>query len=888
MSWLDGLAHRLRTLVHPRRHASELEREVELHLELDAVHEGDAGQTRRRFGSPLYHREETRAQTWLRLVDVARQDLRAAWRGVTRRPTVAALVVGTLALGIGANAATFTMLDALYLRAPSGVTEPDSLRRYWVEHFNTGDGVPFKSQNVSYPAFQVLARASGSPERVAAYQTDNSLRLGLGFGGPRVRAVYASANYFPVLGVRLARGRFYTSAEDSLGQAAPVALVSHAFWRSHLGGDPAALGNTVAIGKNDYTVIGVLDPAFRGLELEPSDVWIPLAAVPGPGQWWTRAWNTMLFRAVERGGQPAGAFEQRATALVRAFNREAAPARPDTLMNVYTGPIIGRGPAKPGQEFVIATRLAGVAAIVLLIAWANIINLLLARAVDRRKEIAVRLALGVSRARLIRTLMIEAGLLALTAAAVAMLVGWGGGVALRGLLTPGVEWAHPALDWRVAMFTCLVALASALVAGVLPALQASRPVLTSALKSGARDGVRHRSRLRTGLVAIQAALSVTLLVGAALFVQSLRNVRGLDLGFDPDRLVFGSLEFLEGETPPRPVIVTVLRDVAFRLASRPGIEAVARTGIEPMRGFSTRDFFADEFSPESVRANPEAQPFAAFVTPSYFEAVGLRFLRGRSMAGGDIDGGPAEVVINGTMARLVWPGRDPLGRCMRFVKRENPCYTVVGVVEDSRWGYVIEPEPKPQYYLPLGNLPSPGTSGRVLIVRTAPRVAESIAAEVRSVLEEAFPEAQVHVRRMLENLEPEYRPWRLGATLFTGFGFLALVVAIIGIYSTVSYGVSQRTHEFCVRAALGAQLGDVVRMVVGEGLRTVAIGTVLGIGFALAAGRLVSAMLYGVSPTDPLTLVLVPGVLLVVAAAAAMIPAWKAGRVDPMTALRAE
>jgi predicted permease len=889
MSWLDGLGHRLRTLLRPGRHASELEDEVKLHLELDAVYEGDAGQARRRFGSPLYHREETRAQTWLRLVDVARQDVRAAWRGVMHRPAVAALMVGTLALGVGVNAATFTMLDALYLRAPSGVAEPDSLRRYWVEHFNSGDGVPFKTQNMSYPRLQVLIRASGSPERVALYGTDNSLRLGRGFGGPRVRAVYASSNYFPVLGVRLARGRFYTSAEDSLGQAAPVALVSHAFWQSRLGGDPAALGNTIAIGKNDYTVIGVLDPAFRGLDLEPSDVWIPMAAAPEPGPWWTRTWNTVLFRAVERGGPPAAAFEERATALVRAFNRDATPARPDTLMRVYTGSIIeARGPAEPGQELVITTRLAGVAAIVLLIAWANVINLLLARAVDRRREIAVRLALGISRVRLIRTLMLEAGLLALAAAAVALLAGWGGGLALRALLTPGVEWAYPALDWRVALFTGLVALTSGLVAGLLPALQASRPALTSALKSGARDGVRHRSRLRTGLVAIQAALSVTLLVGAALFVQSLRNVRALDLGFDSDRLVFGSLEFLEGEAPPRPVIVAALRDVASRMAGRPGIEAVARTGMEPMRGFSMMDVFADEFSPESVQANPHAQPFAASVTPSYFEAVGLRFLQGRRMAGGDVDGGPAEVVVNEAMARLVWPGRNPLGRCMRFEKRENPCYTVVGVVEDSRWGYVIEPEPRPQYYLPLGNLPSPGATGRVLIVRTAPRAAEPIAAEVRSVLAGVFPAAQVHVRRMLENLEPEYRPWRLGATLFTGFGLLALLVAIIGIYSTVSYGVSQRTHEFGVRAALGAQLGDVVRLVVGEGLRTVAIGVVFGIGLALAAGRLVAAMLYGVSPADPLTLGLVPGVLLVVAAAAALVPAWKAGRVDPLTALRAE
>jgi predicted permease len=892
MSWLDGISHRLRTLLRPGRHTSELEREVELHLELDAVHEGDAGQTRRRFGSALYHREETRGQTWLRLVDVAQQDLRAAWRGVTHRPAVAALVVGTLALGIGVNAATFTMLDALYLRAPAGVAEPDSLRRYWVEHFNSGDGVPFKTQSLTYSMYKVLARSSGNPERVALFGTDNSQRLGRGFGGPQVKTVYATSNYFPVLGVRLARGRFYTSAEDSLGSGAPVALVSHAFWMNRLGGDPGGVGRPIAIGKNDYTVIGVLDPSFRGLDLEPADVWIPLASMPQPdwgqGRWWEAQFNPFL-RAVERGGQSAALVEQRATGMIRAFNREVSSRRPDTLMKVYTGSIIeARGPAKPGQALVITTRLAGVAAIVLLIAWANVINLLLARAVDRRREIAVRLALGISRGRLIRTLMLETALLALAAVTVATLVGWGGGRALRGLLMPGVEWAHPAFDWRVALFTGIVAIASGLVAGLLPAIQASRPALTGALKSGSPDGTRHRSRLRTGLVAMQAALSVMLLVGAALFIQSLRNVRALDIGFDPDRLVFGSVRFLEGEAPPGPVIVSALRGIATRLGSRPGVEAVARTRMEPMRGFSFKQFFADEFSPETFSSGQIEIPFMASVTPGYFKAVGLRFLHGRTIDGGDVDGGPAEVVVNEAMARLVWQGKDPLGTCMRFEKRENPCYTVVGVVEDSRWGYVIEPEPKPQYYLPLGNLPGEESSGRVLVVRAGPGSAKPVAAEVRAALAEAFPAANVTARRMLENLEPEYRPWRLGATLFTAFGFLALLVAIIGIYSTVSYGVSQRTHEFGVRAALGAQLGDVVRMVVGEGLRTVAIGAVLGIGLALAAGRLVSAMLYGVSPTDPLTLVLVPGLLLAVAAAAAVLPAWRAGRVDPMTALRAE
>jgi hypothetical protein len=307
-----------------------------------------------------------------------------------------------------------------------------------------------------------------------------------------------------------------------------------------------------------------------------------------------------------------------------------------------------------------------------------------------------------------------------------------------------------------------------------------------------------------------------------------------------------------------------------------------------MLGYSFKQFFADDFSPDSFSLNKIETPFMVPISPGYFEAVGLRILRGRTIDGGDVDHGPAQVVVNEAMAHVVWQGKDPLGRCMRFEKRENPCYTVVGVVEDSRWGYVIEPEPKPQYYLPLGNLPGEWSSGRVLIVRAQPGSAKPVAAAVRAALAEAFPAAQVHVRRMLENLEPEYRPWRLGATLFTGFGFLALLVAIIGIYSTVSYGVSQRTHEFGVRIALGARVRDVLRLVLGEGVRTVAVGILVGIVLALAAARLISALLYGVQSSDPAVLLVVAATLLLFAVLAALLPAWRAARVDPVKALREE
>ncbi|MDQ3697393.1 MAG: ADOP family duplicated permease [Gemmatimonadota bacterium] len=891
MSWVDGLKHRLRTLVHPGEFDRELEEEMRSHLELDAMQQRDPDRARRRFGNRTYYKEETRRMTWLGALDVPRQDLGYAWRSMIRAPGLTVIVVATLALGIGANAATFTLLDRLYLRPPGGVEDPSSLRRVWVEHFNTGDGAPFTSQSMNYPMYREIAAASGDPAHIALFATDNSLRLGKGRNAPKVRGVYASATYFNVLGVRTVLGRFYSLDEDRLGSGAPVAVVSHAFWKNRLGGDTTALGKTIAIGKDVYTVIGVADGSFSGLDLQAADIWIPLASMPAPswirGAWWESS-GMYSFRAIRRlpPGTAEREFEQRATQMVRNVNRELSASRPDTLMNVYTGSIIeARGPGKPGQELIISTRLGGVAVIVLLIAGANVINLLLARAVRRRREIAVRLALGISRGRLVRLLTTETMLLASIAAIAALLAGWWGGTLLRSLLMPDIEWVDSALDWRVILFTLALTLLSGLIAGVVPAVQASDPQLTTALKAGSRNDVMHRSRLRGGLVVTQAALSVMLLVGAALFVRSLRNVQALDIGFDAGRLLFGRVEFADGESPPDPVRGATMREIAERLEGRPGIETVARAAIEPMRGFSFVTFYSGADSSGSFR---EQMPTMSAVSPSFFQAAGIRLLRGQGFAGSDADGAPAEVVVNDAMAKLLWPGRNAIGQCMRFTKRENPCYTVVGVVESVRRARVIEEEPAPQFYLPLGNMPTTGWIGSTIIVRARSGATVAAMAELRGVLGQGFPTAEATVTPMTEHLEPEYRPWRLGATLFTAFGLLALLVAIVGIYSTVSYGVSQRTHEFGVRVALGARVGDVLRQVIGEGMRTVAVGVGLGIALALAGGRLIASLLYGIEPSDPAVMVVAAATLLAVAALAALVPAWRAARVDPVTALRAD
>jgi putative ABC transport system permease protein len=882
MSWLDGMRHRVRTVLQPAAFEAELLEEMRAHQELDAEEQGGASQTGRRFGNETWYREETRRMTWLGTLDTWRQDASHAWRSITRTPGVTAVIVVTLALGIGVNAAMFTLLDRLYLRAPDGVAEPSTLRRVWVEHFRTRGGVPFTSQSMHYGMSRVVRDAFGDAPQLALYNAMSSVRLSREAGAPTAWRVYATANFFPVLGLRPARGRFYTAEEDRLGAGAEVVVLSDAFWRRHFGGDPDIVGKTMTLGAQTFTIIGVTAPGFTGLELQPVDLWAPLGAMPSRGSepWWEGT-STYSLRAVMRVQDVAamGAFEQHATRLMREFNRRGSNAG-DTLMNVYAGPIIeARGPGRVDEEVAISVRLGGVSAVVLLIACANVINLLLARAMQRRRENAVRLALGISRWRMMRLVGAETALLALLAGTAALFAAHVGGSLLRSLLLPDIEWTTRVLDGRVLAFTAAVTLCAALIAGIIPAIQSTRADLTHSLKAGARSGVRHRSRLRGGLVVVQAALSVVLLVGAALFVRSLRNVQNLDIGIDADRVIVGRLRFAVGETPPGAVLDAAMRELAERLAQSPGVEGAARATLEPMLGLSWLTYYTDADSINPVNATWTG------VSAGYFGTIGLDILRGRGF-GENARG--HEVVVNEAMASAAWPGRDALGQCMHFEARDNPCYRVVGVVENSANDQIIEDERSAQYYLPIENMPDKGWEGSAILVRAEPRAAAVAAETLRTALKAAFPTSVPETTAVLEYLEPQYRPWRLGARLFTAFGLLALLVAIVGIYTTVSYGVTQRTHEFGVRMALGARIRHVLAQVIGEGLRTVAYGVLAGIALALAAGRLIAALLYGVEPHDPAALAIVAAILVGVGVVAALVPAWRAARVDPLTTLRAD
>ena len=835
-----------------------------------------------------YDRE--RAMRRASMIDEMRQDLGYAFRVLRQNRGFAATVVLTLALGLGVNMAMFSFLDVVFLRPPSGVHAPEEVRRVWTEiKFTTG--AQFWS-GFSYPEYQALKSTVGERVGTALYRAPGALWVGRGEGEFRAQVGHATASYFGLLGARVARGRFFAPDEDRPGAGAPVVVASHAFWERHLGADPAAVGREIHIASKPYTVIGVAAEGFTGVELDATDLWLPMGVGPGfAGEWWTRH-STNGFQILLRPSAAIGdaALTERVAAGLRRPEARSVPA--DRARVVRLGSIIrAQGPGNKQQEVKLAVRLAGVTIMVLLIAGANVINLLLARAVHRRREIAVRLAMGISRARLARLLLTESVLLATIAAAAAVLAAYWGGEILRGLLMPGVNWADDAsaVHWRVIALALATGVGAGLLAGLIPARQSAKVELVGALKagSGGTDHSRGRSRLRSALVVMQAALSVVLLVGAGLFVSSLLEVQRLRTGFDASRVIHASVQFDLADSTRAARLPSMLRELAERLRNAPGVEEVALARMAPTRGFSVMAYHPDV----DTTRYPKPRPFVTYnvVSPEFFAATGTRVVRGQDFPRGAGASMPRVVIVNEAMARAQWPGMDALGRCMRFAAAD-PCYQVIGIVETAMFDALLE-EPQPQFYLPLDNPPdSAGPIFRALIVRTEGGAAarDLAIAETQRTIRQIFPDGRPSVTTMEQYMEPHYRPWRMGATLFTAFGILALIVAALGIYSTIAYMVAQRTHEFGVRTALGARAPHILRQVIGGSVRTVAIGVAAGIVLAIVGGRFVTALLYRVEPGDPVVMGVVALVLLLVAAVAALGPAWRAARVDPVTALRVD
>lgn len=896
MSLIDGLLHRLYVLRRGERYADEIAGEMHFHAQLDSLaRRGERDQfaaelaARRTLGNVTYYREEVRRMTPLAWFDGIRQDLGYAWRGLVRAPGFTLAVIVTLGLGIGVNASVFSFMNRLFLRVPDGVVDAPAVRRLYVDYSRAEEAsgrLAFDS--FSYPFFRAIGLAEDSSVHMAAFTQPDSAAIVNGDSRVPVRVSRVTGGYFSLLGVRPERGRFFAGGETRIESPTPVAVISDALWRTAYGADERVLGRVISIDTRQFTVIGIGAPSFSGIDIDAVDVWVPANTYGGAGFAGLAWYDTFQssFRVVAR--IPPGVQESRVLAIATAALRSVHLTGfvYDSTEIARAGPILREaGPAKRDQEVSISTRIAGVALIVLFIAIANVTNLLLVRAARRRREIAVRRALGVSGTRLYQQLITESVLLGLLGGACAALFAAWGSTALRRLLLPRVHWSAPAMDASTLVFIALAALAAGIVAGLAPGFQSTRPDLVNSLRSGAREGAYRNSRLRSAMLVVQTALSVVLLIGAGLFVRSLDLVRSLDVGYDVDHLIFVGPTF-PGARPPAAERAAGMELAAARLRTVPTLGGVGYATSAPMRGQSfTTIALPDRDSLPLFEGERGASMIA--VSPGYFKATGVPLLAGRDFGSDDRSGAPRTLIVSKAMARAYWPGKNAVGQCLILGRRGPSCATVVGIVGDVHRMDVIE-KPSLQFYVPAAQVDT-FFAPTSLVVRARDANVASAGSLAATEIRRAFPTSgPPRIRTMTQSLEPQFRPWRLGAELFVTLGILALVVSAIGVYSVVAYSVSQRTREMGIRIALGARARDVLSLVVGEGSRTVAVGVVVGVVVALATGRLVATLLYGITAHDPAVLVGSALALMTVGAAASLLPSWRAATVDPVVALRSD
>lgn len=824
----------------------------------------------------------TRTARWLETLE---RDVVLSARTLARAPAVPLAIVATLSLGLGVNASVFSFLDQVFLRTPPGVSDVSLLRRVWIQHPAGATGGLYSANKLSYHHVQSIAEGVRGLATLALYTTQPNTQITIGDNAITGTVSYASAAYFEVLAVRPLVGRWFTDAEADVHAAARLAVVSHAFWKNHLGGDPAALGRTLTIANRAYVIVGIAAPRFSGIDLEATDLWLPLGTMPTHEVPRVSFWNSSLifFSVFARmaPGVDERVVEARATAAYR--NAPITDFPPSAEGHIYLRSIIdARGLGDRPRELSIAVRLGAVALIILLIAAANVVNLLVARAIHRRREAGVRLALGIPRARLMRLFFIEAMLLSGVATGAAILTAHVAGTSLRELLAPGTHFSGGVVGWRLVVFTGLLALLTSVAVALAPARQARRLDVVDLLKLGRRDAPGH-SWLSHVFVSAQTALCVVLIVGAALFVSSLRNVQKLHTGFDVSRLAYATVVPPSGVTLDTVALAAGMRAAAERVRLVPGVEAVAFARDEPMTWFGRAKFYTEN---DSSEAPGRPLPTISYVSASFFRTVGTRVTRGTVFE----DDSPASVnaiVVNQAVAQTFWPNQDPIGRCVRVQRRDAPCSTVVAVVENAVRQRLVE-GPTPQLYLPLFESIRGSRPPRVMVIRADPAHLPVAMSGASRALGDVFPAARADVVRMSDRLAPQYRPWILGATLFSGLGLLALLVASMGIYSSVSYMVTQRMHEIGVRIALGAAISRIFRDVIGRGLRPVVVGCAVGTVAAVGASRVVASLLYDIKPQNPYALVVGILSLLLVGVAAACVPAFRATRIDPVRVLEGE
>ena len=821
------------------------------------------------------------------------QDLRYTARGLRRNSGFTAAVVVTLALGIGANATMYGIVDRMLFRPPPMLRDPSTAHRLY--YYSTSRGRERAFESVQYRRYIDLSTATHSFSQFAAYSSPD-LVVGVGDAAREMPIGVVSASFFNFFDAPPALGRYFDETEDRV--PAGLAVISHALWSTRFGERPEALGARIQIDTTIYTVVGVAPPGFVGLwPDQPPAAYIPITAYAanrsaslGKGNWWRTyrsSWISVIARRRSNTSIVAANAEL-TDAARRSYAAEMASqprGRPASIALVRPRAIAASIVAERGPNESTLAKLAmwmtAVSGIVLLIACANVASLLLARAVRRRREIAVRLALGVSRPRLVSQLLTESLVLAVLGGAAGILVAQWGGAAFRAAFLSASSPATVFGDTRTLTYTAGIAVVMGLLTGLTPLLQAFRTSATLAddLKAGAAGSGHGRSRLRSGLLITQTTLTFVLLVGAGLFVRSLLNVWSVPLGYDVDPILW--VELNSRGTVLDDARANALRNRLLDVAkAQPGVVSASRATGLPLRTTWSFPLFVQGI--DSVSRVGQFNVNA--VSPGFLATFGMRLMRGRGFNDADSPTAPRVMIVSQGMARALWPGREALGQCMRIEVDTLPCRSVVGIVQDVHQ-LKLRPESRMySYYLPAAQFDARGS----LVLRMASdgrRQVESI----RRALQREMPGASyVTVTSFSDIVGSKTKSWRLGATMFVGFGALALLLAGVGLYSVIAHIVAQRTRELGVRIALGAQARDVVQRIVAQGVAFAGLGLAIGVVVALGAAHWIAPLLFSESPHDPVVLLSAAVVLLTVSATASWIPARRAANADPLSALRSE
>jgi putative ABC transport system permease protein len=802
------------------------------------------------------------------------QDIRFAVRMLLKNWSVTAIIIVVLALGIGANTAIFSVVNAALLR-PLPYTDPDRLVRL------SEDSPQVPQMSISYPNFLDWREQNKVFSGIAALQF-RSLNL-TGKGEPeRLPGRAVSAELFDVLGVKPALGRSFAAEEDRPG-ANPVCIISHGLWQRRFGSDPSLIGKQVTMSGTSYTVIGVLPATYA--YGTPTDVFVPI--------------GLSADEMKERGSHPGiyavarlkpGISVETARAELIAM---AARISEQFGMKGNSATLTSLNESFVGDIRVTLLILLGAVGFVLAIACANVANLLLARAATRQKEMAIRTALGAGRMRIIRQLLTESLLLSILGGVIGVLLAVWGIDFLRTASADSLpSTAVIKMDGKVLLFTLFVSLLTGIIFGLAPALSAAKSDLQDTLKEGGRSSGSSGRRpwIRSTLVVIEVALSLVLLVGAGLLIKSFVRILDTDPGFKPHNLLTMQLA-LNAEKDDGAKVLNFFNNLSGRIAGVPGVESAAFSFGRPLGQAADTSFgIVGRPKPEPGK---QPQTMLYITSPEYLQAMGIRLVKGRFFTGQDTRRSPRVAVIDETFARQQFPDQEPLGQYLAGDGKDNPDAQIVGVVAHVKhFGLDAVERVQPQLYLPFNQAPNdvlPSLASRMdLVIRTSVDPL-TLTSAIRSQVQSLDPNQPVfNVSTMEQTLDQSLVTQRLSMTLLAFLASLALILAAVGIYGVMSYAVTQRTHEIGIRMAIGAQRRDVFKMVIGKGMLLALVGVAIGLVGAFALTRLMSTMLFGVEPTDPVTFASIGILLTVVALIACYVPGRRATKVDPLVALRYE